>query len=104
MAVLFKIYADFECNVKRGTSSDRGDNNSYTETDQDHIPCSFVCKIICVDDKFSKPVVLYKGKNAIYRFVEVVLKEYDYCKKVMNKHFNKNLVMSAEDKKKISVK
>ena len=103
MAVLFKIYADFECNVKRGRSSDRGDN-SYTETDQDHIPCSFAYKIICVDDKFSKPVVLYKGKNAIYRFVEVVLKEYDYCKKVMNKHFNKNLVMSAEDKKKISVK
>ena len=30
----FKIYADFECNVKRVKSSDRGDrsdNSSYTE-------------------------------------------------------------------------
>ena len=33
----FKIYADFECNVKKVRSSDRGGNTSYTEKDQDHI-------------------------------------------------------------------
>ena len=45
----------------------------------------------------AKQVVLYRGKNTIYRFIEAILKEYDYCKKVMNKHFNKNLIMSAEN-------
>ena len=45
IAATSKIYADFECNVKRVKSSDRGDkgdNTSYTEKYQDYIPCSFV--------------------------------------------------------------
>ena len=33
LALLFKIYAVFECNVKRVRSSDRGDNTSYTKKD-----------------------------------------------------------------------
>ena len=103
LAVPFKIYADFECNVKRVKSSDGGDNTSYTEKDQDHIPCSFPYKILYVDDKFSKPVVLYRGKNTSYRFIEAILKEYDYCKKVINKHFNKNLIMSAEDEERFQL-
>ena len=36
LAMPFKIYADFECNVKRVRSSDRGDNTSYTEKYQAH--------------------------------------------------------------------
>ena len=39
--------------------------------------------------------MLYRGKNAIYRFLISILKEYDYCRSVMEKHFNKNLVMTA---------
>ena len=45
-------------------------------------------------DKFSKDVVLYRGKNAV--FIQCVFKEYSYCRRVMKKHFNKNLVMTAE--------
>ena len=30
---------------------------------QDHVPCSFAYKVVCVDDKFSKPIVLYRGEN-----------------------------------------
>ena len=52
---------------------------------------------MCIDDKFSKPVVLYRGNNAINRFIETILEEYYHCKKVIEKHFNKNLVMSEED-------
>ena len=63
----------------------------------DHIPGSSAYKILCLDDKFSKSVVLYRGKTPIYRFIEAIHKEYDHCKKVINKHFNKNLVMSAEN-------
>ena len=42
-------------------------------------------------------VILHKGKNAVYRFIEAILKKRDYCKKIIKKHFNKNLVMPAED-------
>ena len=62
LAVLFKIYADFECNVKGVKSNDKN-NASYTKKYQDHIPCSFAYKVVCIDDKFGKPVVLDKGKK-----------------------------------------
>ena len=59
---------------------------------QDDIPCSFPYKVLCTDDKFSKPVALYRAKNAINRFIEV-----SYCKKIIKMDFNDNLVMSQED-------
>ena len=95
----FKIYADFECilhptSSKRVKSSDK--NGLYTEKYQDHIPCSFAYKVVCVDNKFSKNVVMYKGKSAAYKFIEAILGEYDYCREVIEKHFNKNLVMSVD--------
>ena len=43
---------------------------------QDHIPCSFVYKVVCNDDKFSKNIVLYRAKNAVYRFIKEIIKEY----------------------------
>ena len=70
---------------------------SYTSKYQDHIPCSFAYKLVCVDDKFSKDVVLYRGKNAVFKFIQCIFKEYDYCRRVMKKHFNKNLVITAEE-------
>ena len=60
--VSFKIYADFECNLK-GVQSYEG---SYTKKYQDHIPYSFAYTVICVDDKFNKPIVVYRGDSAAY--------------------------------------
>ena len=48
--------------------SDRN-NISYSKKYRAHIPCSFGYKVVCVDDKFNKPVVLYRGKNAICKFI-----------------------------------
>ena len=50
-----------------------------------------------------KKVVLYRGKNAAYKFIEAILEEYDYCKKVIKKHFNKNLIMSVKEEEKIQL-
>ena len=66
---------------------------------QNHILYSFAYNVVCVDDNFNKSVALYRGKNAAYKFIDSILEEYDYCKKVMNKHFDKNFVMSVEDEK-----
>ena len=71
-------------------------NGSYTEKYQTHIPCSFAYKTVCVDNKFSKDVVIYRGKDASYKFIKVVLEEYYYCKKIIKKLCNKNLVMSVD--------
>ena len=36
-------------------------------------------------------------KNAVFKFIEMILRGYGYCRKVMKKHFNKNLAMNAEE-------
>ena len=79
-----KIYADFECILKSVKSNEGFCKEKY----EDHIPWSFSYKLIRIDNKFSKPIVVYKVGNAAYRFIEAILKEYEYCKKVMKKHFN----------------
>ena len=45
--------------------------------------------VFCIDDTFSRDIALYKGKNAVRRFIEMILREYGYCRKVMKKHVNK---------------
>ena len=90
--VPFKIHADFECNLRAVESYE----DSYTKQYQDHLPSSFAYKVVWIDDRFTKPIVVYRGKNAAYEFIKAILKEYMYFKKVMNKHFNKKLIMSEE--------
>ena len=97
MPVPFKIYADFERILKKVKSSDKN-NGSYTEKYQGHISCSFVYKVACVDNRFSKKVVLYRGKNAVYMFIEAILEEYDYCKKTIKKHLIRILLRLQKKK------
>ena len=66
LAVPSKTYADFQCNVK-GVKTNNKNNTLYTGKNQDHIPCSFAYKAVCIDNKFSTP--------AVYRFIEPILKE-----------------------------
>ena len=87
LAVPFKTYFGFESLLKGVKSSDRNNNTSYTEKYQDHISCSFTYNVVCIDDKFSKKVVLYREKNAINRFIKAILEEYYYCKKNNKKAF-----------------
>ena len=92
--VPFKIYADFECNLE----STEVYEGSYTKRYYDHVPCSFAYKTVCIDDKFSKPIVVYGGENAAYEFIKAIFKKYKYCKKIKNKHFKKHLIMNEEEK------
>ena len=69
----------------------------YTKKYQDHIPYSFSNKVVCIDDKYRIDVVFFRGKDAVFKFVKCIFKEYVYCRDVIKKHFNKNLVMSAEE-------
>ena len=90
LPVPFKIYADFECKLQ-DTEIYEG---SCTKKYHDHVPFSYAFKAVCIDDRFSKLTVVYRGENAAYKFIKAILEEYKYCKKVMKEHFNKNLIMS----------
>ena len=88
-----KVYANFEC-ILKGIESNAC---SCTRKHQDKIPCSFSYKLVCADNKFSKPVFLYRGENIAYKFIEAILEEYEYCKKVIKKHFHKKLTMTEKE-------
>ena len=106
LPVPFMIYADFECIFKKVESDiiGRDLNSSYTRKYQDHIiPCSFAYKIVCIDNKLSKKVALYRGKNAVYKFIKSFLNEYNYCRKLKKKHVSKNLIMSAKEEERVQL-
>ena len=47
-------------------------------------------KSFYIDNRFSKAIVVFRGKNAADKFIIAILKEYESCKKVMKEHFNKS--------------
>ena len=95
-----------ECILKKvaSKSSEYNSNSSYPKKYQDHIPCSFAYKVVCIHNKYSKKFVLYRGKNAVYKFIKSILNEYNYCRKVIKviKHFNK-ILLCLQRRRKISI-
>ena len=56
-----------------------------------------VVLLIKLVDRFTKPIFVYRGENAAYEFIKAIFKEHKYCRKVMNKHFNKNLILTEKE-------
>ena len=96
-AVRFVIYADFEAITQKFQGCSQKDDKSYTEAYQKHKDCGYGYKLVCCyDDKYSKPIQIFRGKKAVYTFMEKMLDEVKYCKKAMKKHFNKPLKMKTK--------
>ena len=93
LRVPFKIYADFECNLKNVECYE----GSYTKKYHEHVPCSYAYKVACIDNKYSKSIVVYRGVNAADEFIKSILKEHKYFKKIMKEQFNKNLIMTEKE-------
>ena len=50
-----------------------------------------------VDDTPSKPFKTFLGEDAVYNFTNRMVEESKYCRDVMKKHINKELVMAEKD-------
>ena len=99
--VPFVIYADFEAITEKISGCQPNNNKSFTDAYQKHTDCGFGYKVVCCyDDKYSLPLKIYRGEKAVYTFLEYLLDEVEYCKKMMKKEFNKPLRMTKEDEKK----
>ena len=101
--VPFVIYAEFEAITKKNKKSvvdeskDKG-NVSCTKAYQTHVDCGYGYKVVChYDWKLSKRSKIYRGKGAVYKFMENMLEEVEYCKKMVKRHFNKNLKSTNDD-------
>ena len=97
MRALFKIYADFECILKKCDASASSCDSSWSVKECDHVPCGFGYKVVCVDDRFSKDIIVYRGEDCVNRFISCTLNEYEYCRKVCKDYFKKCLIMSYKE-------
>ena len=68
LPVPLKIYADFECNLKNVECYE----GSYTKKYHEHVPCSYVYKVVCIDNKYSTSTVVYRGENAAYKIIKAI--------------------------------
>ena len=70
----FVVYADFEALTGKIQCCKPNNYKSYTEAYQKHTNCRYGYKVVCCyDDKYSKPVQIYRGENATYKFLEKML-------------------------------
>ena len=98
LPVPFVIYADFEALTEKIHGCQPNNEKSYTEAYQKHTDCGYGYKVVCCyDDKYTKPVQIHRGENAVYKFMENILEEVNWCKSKMKKHFNKPLKMTKEN-------
>jgi len=96
--VPFVIYADFEAITEKVDSCKPNDSESYTEAYQKHTDCGFGYKVVCCyDDKYSKPAQIYRGENAVYKFMEKMIDEVKYCRNTIKYKFNKPIKMTPAD-------
>ena len=105
LPVPFVIYADFEaitkkvqgCKQSEEMKKDK-DKRSYTKAYQTHEDCGYGYKVVCCySERYSQPIQTYRGENVVYKCMEKMLEEVEYCKAVVKKHFNKPLVMTEDD-------
>ena len=68
------------------------------EAYQTHEDCGYGYKLVCCyRERHSKPIQMYRGENAVYKFMEKMLEEVEYCKAVVKERFNKPLVITEDD-------
>ena len=94
----FVIYADFEAITEKIDGCQPSDGKSYTSTYQSHKACGYGYKLVCrYDNKYSKPVEIYRGEDAIDKFIVQMMREVKDCRRIVREQFQKQLNMTDEN-------
>ena len=59
------IYADFENILVPEENGNQNPDLFYTNKYQNHVPCSYRYKLVCVNDKPSEPFKSYLGEDTV---------------------------------------
>ena len=89
----FKVYADTECFLKRINI----DEGKCTKLDQKHIRNSLGAKLVCIDNRFTLPTIIFEGKSCINKFIKWTFTQQGQINQIIKEHFNKKLKMTKED-------
>ena len=97
LPVPFIIYADFEAITKFKEANPIKTIRIQIYTKK-HTDCGFGYKVVCYyDEKYSKPVQIYRGEKAVYKFMENMLVEVEWCKNTMRENVKRDINMTKED-------
>ena len=91
--ILFRIYTDTECFLKK-TKLKQGE---HTIKYQEHQLNSIGAKLVCIDDRFTLSSIVFKGKDYSNKFITWVLDKQKWTKRIIKQYFNKRLIMTNED-------
>ena len=90
---MFKIYADTECFLER-TNSYEGE---ITIKYEKHTPIFIGAKLVCIDDRFTLPFIIFKGDNCINKFIKWIFRQQEWINQVTYHYFNKDLIITNKD-------
>ena len=74
----FIIYSDFKSILVPEDDRKQNPDKPYTNKYQKHGACNYGYKLVCVDDKLSKPFKSYLGKGFLNNFVNSIIEESKY--------------------------
>ena len=84
LKVPFVIYADFESVTAKIDSATPDPTKSSTEKYQHHLPCGFSYVVVSEAEKYNKPPVVYRGKDAVDKFLACLEAEQQYIEKKLS--------------------
>lgn len=84
LQVPFVIYVDFETiNRKLHTCMPDPELSSTTATTKLEL-CGFGYKVVCEDDRYTKPIVTYRGEDAGENLIECLLEEQEENQEILS--------------------
>ena len=101
LPVSLKIYADFEYLLKGVKSSDKN-KSSYTKSIKTTVLAVLLIKLFVLIINLARQLLFTEKKMLLTDLLKQVLKNMIIVKMIKN-HFNKNLIMSAEEEERFQL-
>lgn len=95
MRVPFVIYCDFEAIARKLDTCIPNPSSSHTTTIANYDACSYGYQVLCTDERYTKPPVIYRGPDASKHLLESLLQEEKYIWDILDKI--EPLKMTKED-------
>jgi hypothetical protein len=84
LRVPFVVYCDFEALVRKKDTCLPSPSKSNTTVTADYEICGYGYQVVCVDDRYTKPPVIYRGSDASKHFLESLLQEEEYIREILD--------------------
>ena len=97
----FIIYADFECYTTRIHTCVNNPKQSSSTPYQHHIPSGFSYVVVSAADRFTQPVVVYRGENVVDTFLDYLTQTTHQIFRVLEKP--QDMIMTEEQKQEFEV-